>query len=219
MADPKNYDPAKDPRVQALLARKALLRVAVGRLEPRLRALFVLGFLLVAFGSLALASVTMSRLNSLVPVGLFMLVAGFLESGVGHVARLAGPRTASATEIPADPPNPILTAGILHMLAGIIVAFGSFLPADVHAMLAGIVLMAAGVTWLRMGFAMPRRYQSAIIPLSGGVTAVLGILLMVGWGGRDPAAVGLLLSIELLVRGWAWVGFAARLGKRARGED
>ncbi|MBM3607610.1 MAG: hypothetical protein FJX29_04020 [Alphaproteobacteria bacterium] len=205
-------DPLKDPRLASFLRRKAVLRAAVGRLVPRLRALFIVGGLMIVFGSLALASVTMSRLNSLVPVGIFMLIAGFLETGLGHVARTAD-RTAGSEP---DPANGFFTAGIIHMIAGLVVAFGSFLPDHVHGMLTGIILMAAGVTWLRMGFAMPGRYQSAIIPLSGGLTAVIGILLMLGWGGRNPAAMGLLLSIELLVRGWAWTGFAVQLGKSTR---
>lgn len=202
-----------DPRVVDLLRRKDILRSAIGRLVPRLRALFILGGLLILFGSLALASVTMSRLNSLVPVGILMLIAGFLESGVGHVARTAD---RGAKDEPG-PPNPILTAGIIHMIAGLVVAFGGFLPANIQGMLAGIILMGAGITWLRMGFAMPKRYQSAIIPLSGGASAVIGILLMLGWGGRDPAGVGLLLSVDLLVRGWAWLGFAIQLSRRQQG--
>lgn len=202
-----------DPRVVDLLRRKDILRAAIGRLVPRLRAMFILGGLLILFGSLALASVTMSRLNTLVPVGILMLIAGFLETGLGHVARVAD----RSAEAQPDAPNPILTAGIIHMIAGFVVAFGTFLPPNIQGMLVGIILMGAGVTWLRMGFAMPKRYQSAIIPLSGGASAVLGILLMLGWGGRDAAGIGLLLSIDLLVRGWAWLGFAIQLSRKLQG--
>lgn len=209
---PKNGDPLNDPRLASFLRRRAVLDAALARLEPRVRALFFIGILLVIAGSLALASVTMSRLNSLAPVGIFMLIAGFLETGLGHVARTADLKAGADP----DPPNGILTAGIIHMICGLVTAFGTFLPAHVHGMLIGIILMAAGVTWLRMGFAIPERFQSAIVPLSGGVSAVIGILLMLGWGGRDPAAMGLLLSVDLLVRGWAWIGLASQVSKRAR---
>lgn len=209
---PNQGDPLNDPRMASFLRRRALLDAAFKRLEPRVRALFFIGILMVIAGSLALASVTMSRLNSLAPVGIFMLIAGFLETGLGHVARTADLKAGADP----DPPNGILTAGIIHMICGLITTFGAFLPVHVHGMLIGIVLMAAGVTWLRMGFAMPERFQSAIIPVSGGVSAVIGILLMLGWGGRDLSTMGLLLSIDLLVRGWAWIGLASQVSKRMR---
>lgn len=193
-----------DPRVVALLRRREILEAALERLLPRLRVFFVVGALLALMASAAAAGVLLTRSNSLAPIGIFMALAGLFESGVGHLARGGGPHG-----------NAWQTGGVLHLVAGGLVLFGSgVVPGWVLVSLVGACLLGAGVSWLRMGFAMPERYQTGVIPLSAGLTCVIALLLILRWGANDPLLLGLLLSGEMLIRGWSWIALGAILGKR-----
>ncbi len=194
-----------DPRVVALLRRREILEQAVGQLLPRVRVFFVVGGLLVLMASAAMASVLLMRSMSLAPVGIFMVLAGLFESGIGHLGRGGGPNS-----------NPWQTAGVVHIAAGVVTIFGpGVLPGHVLVSIAGMCLLLAGLIWMRMGFAMPERFQTGVIPLSAGATCIIGILLILRWGANDPLLLGLLLSGEMLVRGWSWVALGMVLGKRA----
>lgn len=195
-----------DPRVVALLRRREILEAGIAQLLPRIRVFFVVGALLVLMASAALTSALLMRSNSLAPVGIFMALAGLFESGIGHLARAGGPNS-----------NPWQTAGVLHLTAGVITIFGSgVLPGWVLVSLIGASLLGAGVTWLRMGFAMPEKFQSGVIPLSAGITCVIALLLIMRWGAADPLLLALMLSGEMLVRGWSWIALGAVLGKRTQ---
>lgn len=193
-----------DPRVVALLRRREALEAALSRLLPRLRVFFVVGGLLALMASASGVGLLVTRSTSLAPIGIFMAIAGLLESGVGHLARGGG----------ADG-NGWQTAGVLHLIAGALVIFGAgVMPGWVLVSLVGACLLGAGVSWLRMGFAMPERFQTGVIPLSAGLTCVIAILLILRWGATDPLLLGLLLSTEMLLRGWSWIALGAVLGKR-----
>jgi uncharacterized membrane protein HdeD (DUF308 family) len=193
-----------DPRVVALLRRRDILDAAMAELKPRLRVFFVVGGLLVLMASAAMASVLLMRSSSLAPVGIFMALAGLFESGVGHLARAGGPNG-----------NPWQTAGVLHLVGGAIAIFGpGVLPGWVLVTLIGASLLGAGVTWLRMGFAMPEKYQTGVIPLSAAITSVIALLLILRWGANDPLLLGLMLAGEMLVRGWTWVALGMIFSNR-----
>ena len=193
-----------DPRVVALLRRREILESALEALKPRLRVFFVVGGFIVLAGSAAMASVLLLRSVSLAPVGILIALCGLFEAGVGHLGRAGGPNG-----------NAWQTAGVLHFIAGLLTIFGpASLPGWVVVTLIGACVMGAGVTWLRMGFAMPEKYQSGVIPLSAGVTCVVGILLVLRWGANDPLLLGLMLAGEMLVRGWTWIVFGLVLQKR-----
>ncbi len=193
-----------DPRVVALLRRREILEESIGRLLPRLRVFFVVGGLLVLMASAAMASVLLLRSTSLAPIGIFMVLAGMFESGIGHLARGGGPNG-----------NPWQTAGVMHIIAGgVIFIFHGVIPGWILVSLTGAAMLGGGVTWLRMGFAMPEKYQTGVIPLSAGITCVIAILLVLRWGANDPLLLGLLIAGDMLVRGWSWVALGLMLRKR-----
>jgi uncharacterized membrane protein HdeD (DUF308 family) len=193
-----------DPRVVALLRRREILEAGLEILLPRLRVFFVVGGILVLMASAGMSSVVLMRSTSLAPIGIFMVVAGLLESGIGHIARGGSPNS-----------NPWQTAGVLHMVAGIVTIFlPPVVPGWVLVTLVGASVLGAGVTWLRMGFAMPERFQTGVIPLTAGISCVIALLFIFRWGANDPLLMGLMLSGEMLLRGWAWIVLGIILGKR-----
>lgn len=191
-----------DTRQTLLERRRVIVEKAVHRLLPRLRVLYVAGGVLVMMGSLALAATLLARTTSLVPIGIFMLVGGLFEMGIGHVARGEGDDA---------PVTPWIMSGACHMFAGCVAMVAPFLPSMVVTTLTGALLIFAGLTWMRAGFALPERFQASVVPLCGGITACAGLLVLSRWTGGNQNLLAILLGCEMLVRGWSWFGFALGL--------
>ncbi|MGE3245092.1 MAG: hypothetical protein AB7F96_01845 [Beijerinckiaceae bacterium] len=191
---------------QGLLARRQELMIkTLERLIPRIRVMYVAGGLLVLLGSAALASAMVSKVDSLVPIGIFMVVGGLFEMGVGHVAR----------EEDGAPP-PFMLSGAAHMIAGFTAMFGPLLPGYALTSILGTSLAFAGVTWMRAGFALPQTVQAPVVALSGGITGLAGLLILSRWAGDNHHIMALLLGGEMMLRGWAWFAFALTLQRVMR---
>lgn len=195
---PPDGEPPRDSKQE----RTALLDAAVTRLLPRLRIMYVTAALLILFGSAALASLSITRTDSLVPVAIFLLIGGLVESGTGHHASGDGPAT------------PWVRSGLLTFGAGIVTLAAAVLPGLVVYILLGLIYSCIGFIWLRAGFAMPSRYETPVVQLAGGAGLLVGMLLLSRWGDGQLHGAGLLMSLEMMVRGWAWAGFAFVLTRR-----
>lgn len=89
---------------------------------------------------------------------------------------------------------------------------GLAIPADSWLLgLAGIYLVVAGIIRLRSDFALPLARRSAVMPLSAIATTLIGVLIVTRWPGSNLVLLGILLGAEMIVRGWAWVGFGVTL--------
>jgi len=181
-------------------AFRAYLATAVARLAPRSRALVIAGIIIVVLGVALVAIVTQSRVVSLIPAGILMALAGLFELGIGHNARGDDART-----------TPWARAAVLNIFAGLFVIAAPFLSLAWLSGLAGMCVLAAGVVRLRCDFALPLAHRSAIMPISAAVTALIGVLIVTRWPGENLVLIGLLFGVEMIVRGWAWVGFGVTL--------
>lgn len=193
MTDKPTDDPARD-------AFRASLAAAVARLAPRARALIIVGLVIVLLGGALVIVVTQSRVVSLIAPGLLMTLAGLLELGIGHHARDDGARS-----------TPWAQAAVLYSVAGLTVVATPFLSIPWLSGLTGIYLVVAGIIRLRGDFALPLARRSAVMPLSAGVTTLIGLLILTRWPGSNLVLFGALLGVEMIVRGWAWVGFGVTL--------
>ncbi|HEV2573299.1 MAG TPA: hypothetical protein VGU72_16315 [Beijerinckiaceae bacterium] len=181
-------------------AFRAYLVTAVARLVPRARALIITGVIIVLLGGALVAIVTQSRVVSLIPAGILMTLASFFELGIGHSARGDDART-----------TPWARAAVLNMFAGLFVIAAPFLSIAWLSGLAGMCILAAGIVRLRCDFALPLVHRSAIMPISAVVTTLIGVLIVTRWPGENLVLIGLLFGVEMIVRGWAWVGFGVTL--------
>lgn len=181
-------------------AYRDYLATAVIRLAPRARALIIIGLIIVLLGVALVIVITQSRVVSLVAPGLLMSLAGLLELGVGHHARGDDART-----------TPWARAAVLNIVAGLTVVASPFLPIPWLLGLAGIYLVVAGIIRLRSDFALPLARRSAVMPLSAIATTLIGVLIVTRWPGSNLVLLGILLGAEMIVRGWAWVGFGVTL--------
>jgi uncharacterized membrane protein HdeD (DUF308 family) len=187
-----------DPRAEF----RAYLATAVMRLAPRSRQLMVIGLITIVLGMAVIGIVTQSRVLSLIPVGILMAIAAVLELGIGYNARGDDTRT-----------TPWARAGLLHVAAAISAAASSFAPFQLFSGFIGLMIMAAGIVHLRTDFALPVNGKSAIMPMASIVTTLIGLLILTQWPAGDLQLLGVLIGVDMIVRGWSWIGFGVTLYK------
>ncbi|MDF2118067.1 hypothetical protein PY365_21060 [Roseiarcaceae bacterium H3SJ34-1] len=187
-----------DPRAEF----RAYLATAVMRLAPRSRQLMVIGLITIVLGMAVIGIVTQSRVLSLIPAGVLMAIAAVLELGIGHNARGDDTRT-----------TPWARAGLLHVAAAVAAIASSFLPFQLFSGFIGLMILAAGIVHLRTDFALPVNGKTAIMPMASIVTTLIGLLILTQWPAGDLQVLGVLIGVDLIVRGWAWVGFGVTLRK------
>jgi len=188
------------PDVSLQDRRRAIMETVVTLFLQQLRILYVVGGILVVLGSLALAAAILTRTASLMPIGILMVIAGLFEMGVGTKGRAED-----------GPVTPFMTSGGAHMVAGAVTILAPVLPSYVFTTVLGGALLLAGLSWLRAGFALPERFQSPVVVICGGVTALAGLLIFSRWHGVNENLLAIMLGCEMLVRGWSWMGFGAGL--------
>jgi uncharacterized membrane protein HdeD (DUF308 family) len=179
---------------------------ALERLAPRARQLVIIGVTLIVLGTAAVTILAVSKIVSLVPIGLILLVGALMEIGVGHHARGSedGPLT------------PWMKSGLLLTFVGLCTVTAPLLPGILFSTLAGLSLMAAGWFRLRATSFTPLRQKSAIVPVSASLSILIGVLLVTRWPGDNIPAIGNLLAIELVATGWGLVGLGLTLGRLRR---
>jgi uncharacterized membrane protein HdeD (DUF308 family) len=189
----------EEPRIDAEAV------AALERLVPKSRQLIVTGVTMIVLGSAAVTVLAMSATVSLVPIGLILLVGALLELGVAHHAREE-----------EGPITPWHRSGTLLALVGVAAVTWQSLPSILFTSFIGLSLMAAGWIRLRATSFAPLRQKSAIVPVAASLSILLGILLATRWAADSLTATGNLLSLELIVTGWGFVGLGLTLGRMAR---
>jgi uncharacterized membrane protein HdeD (DUF308 family) len=171
----------------------------VADLRPKWGWFLVLGIALLVLGAVALALPWVTTLTSvlfygwlLVFGGAFEIVAAFGTTGWRGI--------------------------LLQLLSGILsIVVGALIVAHPDAGVLGLTLVLATLFLVggifRTGAAFVLRFPSwGWAAVSGIVTALLGVYIWAAWPVSALWLIGLLVAIELLSRGWAWVmfGFAVR---------
>ncbi|MGI4764637.1 MAG: DUF308 domain-containing protein [Janthinobacterium lividum] len=175
-----------------------------GRLPPteQLRAnwgwVLAMGVLALAAGIAALAIEGLATLVSVVTIGVMVGVVGIVEIVLGFRARGWG--QALYWEI----------SGLFYLAVGVFAWAEPVQASVVLTLLLGAGLLAAGVVRLVSGFGHHDRMRGPLI-LSGLVTGLFGLVIVVGWPANGLLVIGLLLGIELIVTGVNWIVFALRL--------
>ena len=178
------------------------LGTAMERLRHRWGWFLALGVLSIVFGILALASVFLATLTTVYIIAIFMIVAGATEITVG-----VGARTWGRSSL-------LVLAGLLYIVAGAF-ALAQPGPAAVILTLAlGITLLVAGVVRIVVGTHMAGHARTMVI-LGGSFTALVGVLIVLGWPSNSIVILGALLGVDLLFTGVMWFGFGLRLRSHA----
>lgn len=156
------------------------------------------GAVTAALGVAALSSVVISTVASVFAIGVFMIVAGGIEIGIGLNARAGGRRAIW------------VIVGLLYIVSGAFALAQPLVAATLFTLLIGASLLATGVLRVVAGLQMNHGPKAAVI-VAGVVTTLLGILILAGWPASGLVVLGTFLGIDLLLYGLAWIGFGLRL--------
>lgn len=162
-----------------------------------------LGVVYMLAGLVALGSVVMATVASVLVVGVMMIIAGVAE-------------VISAFQIKSWGKFLLwVLLGVLYIVGGFVAFENPLLAAALLTLILGASLVASGVMRIILAFSMKRETPWIWVLLSAVITLLLGLLILAHWPVSSLYILGLFLGIDLVMAGAAWIGLGFGL-RRAR---
>src|SRR5580693_7089490 len=162
-----------------------------------------LGVVYVIAGFIALGSVVMATVASVLIVGVMMIVAGVAE-------------VFSAFQIKSWGKFLLwVLLGLLYIIAGFVTFENPLLAAALLTLILGASLVASGIMRIILAFSMKRETPWILVLLSAVITLLLGLLILAHWPVSSLYILGLFLGIDLIMAGAAWIGLGFGLHRAA----
>jgi uncharacterized membrane protein HdeD (DUF308 family) len=158
-----------------------------------------LGVVYVIVGFVALGSVVMATVASVLVVGVMMIIAGAAELINAFQIKSWGKFLIWAL------------LGVLYIVAGFVTFENPLLAAMLLTLMLGAALVASGVVRLFLAFDMKRETPWIWVALSGAITLLLGLLILARWPINSIYILGLFLGIDLVMAGAGWIGLGLGL--------
>jgi len=175
---------------------------AIAHLRGKWGAVIAFGVLLIALGLAALVFTLASTVATVTVNGVFFIVAGAAEVGIGaHTQRwsrfflwIAG--------------------GVLYLIAGLFCILNPIFASLALTLALGAGLIAAAAVRLYLALQLPPGQPRNMVLLAAAVTFLLGLIIVMHWPSDSVYVLGTLLGIDLLFHGAGWVTFGMGLRKR-----
>ena len=162
-----------------------------------------LGVVYMLAGLVALGSVVMATVASVLVVGVMMIIAGVAE-------------VISAFQIKSWGKFLLwVLLGVLYIVGGFVAFENPLLAAALLTLILGASLVASGIMRIFLAFSMKRESPWIWVLLSGVITLLLGLLILARWPVSSLYILGVFLGIDLVMAGAAWIGLGFGL-RRAR---
>jgi len=162
-----------------------------------------LGVVYLLAGLVALGSVVMATVASVLVVGVMMIIAGVAE-------------VISAFQIKSWGKFLLwVLLGVLYIVGGFVAFENPLLAAALLTLILGASLVASGIMRIFLAFSMKRESPWIWVLLSGLITLLLGLLILARWPVSSLYILGVFLGIDLVMAGAAWIGLGFGL-RRAR---
>jgi uncharacterized membrane protein HdeD (DUF308 family) len=153
-----------------------------------------LGVVYLIAGFIALGSVAMATVVSVLVVGVMMIVAGIAEVISAFQIKSWGKFLLWAL------------LGVLYIIAGFVTFENPLLAAVLLTLILGASLVVSGIMRIVLAFSMKRETPWIWVALSGVITLLLGVLILVRWPVSSLYILGLFLGIDLIMAGAGWIG-------------
>ncbi|HWX59320.1 HdeD family acid-resistance protein [Bradyrhizobium sp.] len=153
-----------------------------------------LGAVYLIAGFIALGSIVMATVASVLIVGVMMIIAGVAEVFNAFQIKTWGRFLVWAL------------LGVLYIVAGFITFENPLFAAVLLTLLLGASLVASGIVRLFLAFNMKRETPWIWVALSSVVTLLLGLLILARWPVNSLYILGLFLSFDLIMAGACWIG-------------
>ncbi len=186
----------------------ATLTGANRELEP-LRAkwgwIVALGAVYLIVGMIALGSVVIATAASVFFVGIMMVIAGAIEVINAFQIKTWGRFLLW------------LSLGALYVIAGFLTFANPLLAASLLTLMLGFALLISGVMRMVLAFSMKEGGLWIWVLISGLVTLLLGLVILLHWPVSSLYVLGIFLGIDLVVAGASWVAIGFGLRKAGIG--
>jgi uncharacterized membrane protein HdeD (DUF308 family) len=153
-----------------------------------------LGVVYVVAGFIALTSVAMATVASVLVVGVMMIVAGIAELINAFQIKTWGKFLVWAL------------LGVLYIVAGFVTFENPLLAAALLTLFLGAALFASGIVRIFLAFSMKREMPWIWVALSGAITLLLGLIILAHWPVNSVYILGMFLGIDLIFAGAGWIG-------------
>ena len=161
-----------------------------------------LGVVYLIAGFIALGSMVMATVASVLVVGVMMIVAGVTEVVGAFQMKSWGKFLIWAL------------LGVLYIIAGFLTFENPLFAAVLLTLFLGASLLASGAVRLFLAFSMKRESPWVWVALSAVITLLLGLLILARWPVNSVYILGLFLGIDLIMAGAGWISVG--LGLKAR---
>ena len=162
-----------------------------------------LGVVYVVAGFIALGSVVMATVASVLVVGVMMIVAGVAELINAFQIKSWGKFLVWAL------------LGVLYIVAGFVTFENPLFAAALLTLFLGFSLVASGIVRIFLAFSMTREMPWILVVLSGVITLLLGVIILAHWPVNSIYILGLFLGIDLIMAGVGWIGMGFGLNRVA----
>ncbi|HET6377407.1 MAG TPA: DUF308 domain-containing protein [Methylocella sp.] len=174
------------------------LQRAVETLKSRWGWIVALGCAVAGMGVLALILVTSATIATVYTIAIFMILAGGAEIAAGLSARTWGRFFLW------------LAAGLAYIVAAAFALAQPLMAAAVFTLLLGAGMIATGVIRIAFGAQLDPPLRGPLL-FAGVITLLVGILIIAGWPENRFLVLGVLLGLDLLFWGVAWIGLGLML--------
>jgi len=178
------------------------LGAAIEHLRARWGEIVAFGALLIALGAVAATFAAASTVATVTLNGVFFLLAGVAEIGVGAHAKSWARFFVW------------IIGGALYLVAGLLCILNPMLASLALTLILGAGLIAAGAVRAYLAFQLPADRSRAMVLVAAAVTFLLGLIIVMRWPTDSVYVLGVLLGVDLLFHGAGWVAFG--IGLRAR---
>ncbi len=158
-----------------------------------------LGIVYLVAGIIALGSVFAATVASVFVVGIMMMIAGIAEVINAFQVKTWGKFTFW------------LLLGILYIVAGFVAWDNPLLTAVWLTLFLGAALVASGIVRIFLGFNMKAGSPWMWVVVSGLITLVLGVIILVHWPFSAVYTLGIFLGVDLVFAGASWIGLGLGL--------
>jgi uncharacterized membrane protein HdeD (DUF308 family) len=162
-----------------------------------------LGMIYVVAGLIALASIVEATVVSVFIVGIMMLIAGVAEVINAFQVKSWGKFLFW------------VVLGALYIVAGFVTFENPLLAAAILTLILGFALVASGIMRIILAFSVKEGTPWTWIVVSGVITLLLGLIILVHWPVSSLYILGLFLGIDLVFAGAAWIGLGLGLRRSA----
>jgi uncharacterized membrane protein HdeD (DUF308 family) len=162
-----------------------------------------LGVIYIVAGVIALGSVVTATVASVFVVGIMMIIAGVAEVINAFQIKTWGRFIFW------------LLLGILYIVAGFVAFDNPLLTAVWLTLILGAALVASGIVRIFLAFNMKHGSPWTWVVVSGVITLLLGIIILIHWPVSSLYTLGIFLGIDLVFAGASWIGLGMGLREAA----